>query len=141
MERRARVLIADDRPTTRRGLKALLALFPQMEVVGEAENGGESVDLVAERRPDLVLMDMQMPVMDGIEATRRIKNLWPEVKVIVLTLHAGYRADALAAGADAFLLKDGATETLLGAIQAQIPGLGATQRCRGRRSRRGNPPV
>jgi DNA-binding NarL/FixJ family response regulator len=122
MERQVKVLIADDRPTTRQGLRALLALLPQVEVIGEAANGGESVGLVAEHRPDVVLMDMQMPVMDGLEATRRIKKQWPEVKVIALTMYARYQAEALAAGADTFLLKDGAADTLLGAILAQVPG-------------------
>ena len=122
MERRVGVLIADDRSTARRALKALLALHPQVEVVGEAKNGGESVDLVAERRPDVVLIDMQMPVMDGVEATRRIKEQWPEVRVIALTMYAKYRAEALAAGADAFLLKDGRPDALFGAILDQVQG-------------------
>jgi DNA-binding NarL/FixJ family response regulator len=116
MERQIRVLIADDRPTTRQGLRALLSLLPQVEVIGEAASGPESVDLVAECRPDVVLMDMQMPVWDGLEATRRIKKQWPEVKVIALTMYARYRPEALAAGVDAFLLKDGKPEALLGAI-------------------------
>jgi two-component system NarL family response regulator len=68
----------------------------------------------------MVLMDMQMPVMDGVEATRHIKEQWPEVRVIALTLYAGYRAEALAAGADAFLLKDGRPDVLLSAILSQI---------------------
>jgi two-component system NarL family response regulator len=80
------------------------------------------VDLVTERRPDVVLMDMQMPVMDGVEATRRIKEQWPAVRVIALTMYASYRAEALAAGADAFLLKDGKPEALLGAILDQVRG-------------------
>jgi DNA-binding NarL/FixJ family response regulator len=120
MERQVRVLIADDRHTTRQGLRALLALVPQVEVIGEATDGGESVQLVSEHHPDVVLMDMQMPVMDGVEATRRIKKRWPEVRVIVLTMYTRYRAEALAAGADAFLLKDGAADTLAGAILAHV---------------------
>ena len=120
MKRPVRVLIADDRSTTRRGLRALLALFPPVKVVGEAADGRESVDLIAECRPDVVLMDMQMPVMDGLEATRRVKEQWPEVRVIALTMYAGYRAEALAAGADAFLLKDGEPDVLLGAILGQV---------------------
>lgn len=123
MEQRVRVLIADDRPTTRRGLRALLTLLPQVDVVGEAADGQEAVDLVAESRPHVVLMDMQMPVMDGLKATRRIKKRWPEVQIIVLTIYAKYRAEALAAGADAFLLKDGAPDTLARAILAQVPSL------------------
>jgi DNA-binding NarL/FixJ family response regulator len=120
MEQQVKVLIADDRHTTRQGLRALLALVPQVEVIGEAKDGGESLRLVSERRPDVVLMDMQMPVMDGVEATRRIKKQWPEVRVIVLTMYARYRDQALAAGADAFLLKDGAADALAGAILAQM---------------------
>ncbi|MBN1138238.1 MAG: response regulator transcription factor [Anaerolineae bacterium] len=120
MERQVKVLIADDRPTTRQGLKALLTLLPQVEVIGEAADGQESVALVAEYRPDVVLMDMQMPVMNGVEATRRIKEQWPAVKVIALTLHAKYRSEALAAGVDAFLLKDGGPGAVLGAILDQV---------------------
>ncbi|MFN2186574.1 MAG: response regulator transcription factor [Anaerolineae bacterium] len=120
MERRVRVLIADDRPTTRQGLRALLALLPQIEVIGEAADGRESVALVAEYRPDVVLMDMQMPVMDGIEATQRIKERWPTIRVIALTIHTKYRAEALTAGVDAFLLKDGNPEVLLGAILNKV---------------------
>ena len=122
MERQARVLIADDRQTTRRGLRALLSLVPQVDVIGEAADGQQSVELVAETRPDMVLMDMHMPVMDGVEATRRIKEQWPAVRVIALTLHAKYRAAALEAGADAFLLKDGKPDLLLDAILAQVHG-------------------
>jgi DNA-binding NarL/FixJ family response regulator len=123
MERHVRVLIADDRPATRQGLRALLTLLPQVEIVGEAANGGESIQMVAECQPDVVLMDMQMPVMDGLEATRRIKEQWPEVQIIALTMYARYQAEALAAGADAFLLKDGAPDTLAGAILAQVHSL------------------
>jgi DNA-binding NarL/FixJ family response regulator len=123
MERSLRVIIADDRSTTRGGLKALLALLPQVEVIGEAADGQESVDLVAEYSPDVVLMDVQMPVMDGLEATRRIKKQWPAVTVIALTMHARYRDEALAAGADAFLLKDAKPGALVGALQAQIQAL------------------
>ena len=122
MERQVRVLIADDRPTTRRGLRALVGLLPQVEVIGEAADGRESVNLVAECGPDVVLMDMQMPVMDGLEATRRIKEQWPGVRVVVLTMYAKHRAEALAAGPDAFLLKDGAPDALAGAILAQVRG-------------------
>lgn len=120
MGQHLRILIADDRPTTRRGLRALLTILPQVEIVAEAANGQESVDMVAEYAPDVVLMDMQMPVMDGVEATRRIKEQWPAVRVIVLTLHPRYRSQALAAGADAFLLKEGNPDALLSAIMPQI---------------------
>lgn len=111
-----RVLIADDKRSARQGLKALLARIPKIEVVGEAANGQEAVDLAAVHQPDVVLMDAQMPEMDGLEATRRIKSQWPAVKIIILTLHPQYRQRALAAGADAFLLKGGTAESLWNSI-------------------------
>jgi DNA-binding NarL/FixJ family response regulator len=115
---RVRVLIADDQAPTRQGLKALLTLCPRMEVVGEATNGREAVHLVAQHRPDVVLMDMQMPGMDGLEATRTVKERWPQVKVIALTMYPGYRVEAVAAGVDAFLLKGSPTEVLQATILA-----------------------
>ena len=114
-----RVLIADDRPRSRNGLKALLALRSEIQVVGEAANGREAVRLVEELRPDVVLMDAKMPGMDGPEATRIIKERWPKVKIIVLTMYPEYQAHALAAGVDAFLVKGGPAEDLVKAILDQ----------------------
>jgi DNA-binding NarL/FixJ family response regulator len=122
MERRLRILVTDDRQATRQGLRALLSLLPEVETIAEAADGQQSVDFVAEYRPDVVLMDMQMPVMDGVEATRRIKEQWPAVRVIALTIHPQYRAKALAAGADIFLLKDSDPEALVGAILNKVDG-------------------
>ena len=116
MLQRKRVLIADDRRPTRQGLRALLAFMPDVEWVGEAANGLDAVKLVADRQPDVVLMDVHMPVMDGLEATRRIKSQRPEVKVIILTMYAEYQDEALAAGADIFLIKGGPSEGLRSAI-------------------------
>jgi DNA-binding NarL/FixJ family response regulator len=113
---RRKVLIADDMRPTRQGLHALLAVMPDVECVGEAVNGQEAVDLVTERRPDVVLMDVHMPVMDGLEATRLIKSQRPEVRVIMLTMYAEYQIEALAAGADIFLDKGGPSEALHSAI-------------------------
>ena len=122
MEQPVRVLIADDRQATRNGLRALLSLYPQVEVVGTARNGREVLSSISECQPHLVLMDMQMPVMDGVEATRRIKDRWPEVKVVALTIHPKYHAEVLAAGADAFLYKGDSPQVLRDAILTQVQG-------------------
>lgn len=119
MTMQTKVLIADDRLRSRSGLKAVLALWPEIEIVGEAADGQEAVRLVAECRPDVVLMDARMPVMDGVAATRLIKERWPEVRVVVLTMYPTYREDALAAGADAFLVKGCPPEQLLAALTGQ----------------------
>ena len=111
-----RVLIVDDRTQAREGLKAMLATAPPVQVVGEAADGREAINLIAELQPDVVLMDASMPVMDGLEATRLVKALWPEVRIIVLTIHTGLRAEALAAGADAFLVKGCSAGELLASI-------------------------
>jgi len=116
MEQPTRALIADDLTRSRQGLRAVLEMWPTVEVVCEAADGQEAVHFVEECRPDVVLMDARMPVMDGLEATRLIKERWPEVKVIVLTTYPEYQAHALAAGADAFLVKGCPAEELLRAI-------------------------
>ena len=123
MDQVVRVLIADDRRATREGLRALLSLYPQIEVVGAAGNGQEVLCSISECRPQLVLMDMQMPIMDGLEATRRIKDQWPEVKVVALTIHPQYRTKAIAAGVDAFLFKGDSPQALQDAILAQVQDL------------------
>jgi DNA-binding NarL/FixJ family response regulator len=116
-----RVLIADDSVRTRAGLRTLFAARPEITVVGEAANGQDAVRLVAECWPDVVLMDLHMPVLDGMQATQLIKQQWPTLTVIVLTMYAMERSAALAAGADAFLVKGSAPERLLAAL-----GVGVT---------------
>ena len=116
MSKPSQVLIVDDRRAVRQGLQALFALWPDVAYVGEAVDGQEGVKLVAELRPDVVVIDIRMRGMDGLEATRRIKSQWPEVRIIMLTLRAEYEEEALAAGADAFLVKGGPSECLLSAI-------------------------
>ena len=100
-----RIIIADNRASNRRGLKALLAFEPRIAIIGEASDGKEAVDLVGKEPPHLVLMDIQMPVMDGLKATQKIKSAWPEVKVILYTMYPGYEKEAKLAGADYFLIK------------------------------------
>jgi DNA-binding NarL/FixJ family response regulator len=105
MKQLVRVLIVDDQLSVRNGLKALLAFYPEILVVGEAVNGEEALQLVGEQQPQVVVMDLQMPVMDGVAATRLIKKQWPAIKVIILTVQAARSREALSAGADIFLLK------------------------------------
>ena len=116
MTRHLRVLIADDRSRSRDGLRALLITSPAVEVVAEATNGREAVNLTQEHRPDVVLMDALMPIMDGLEAARIIKREWPDTKVVMLTMYASYEIEALAAGVDGFLIKGFEAEELLRTI-------------------------
>lgn len=111
-----RVLIVDDAGLVREGLRAVLDRVQGLEIVGEAGDGREALGLLEEHQPHVVLMDVQMPVMDGLEATRLIKNRSPGVKVIVMTSDDTYQAGALAAGADAFLTKGCSLRELLEAI-------------------------
>jgi two-component system, NarL family, response regulator DesR len=99
------VILADDQASTRRALKALLAFEPRIVIVGEAGNGNEAASLVGQKHPDLVLMDVQMPILDGLKATQKIKSTWPGVKVVVYTMFPGYKEEAYRAGADYFLIK------------------------------------
>lgn len=112
--RRIRVLLVDDHVMVRRGLKVILEGFPDLTVVGEAGDGREAIEKVAELTPDLVLMDINMPWMDGIEATKRIKQEWPETPVIALSIdNQPHTRDAVAAaGATTFVSKDAAAEHL-----------------------------
>jgi DNA-binding NarL/FixJ family response regulator len=132
MEQHIRVLIADDRSPSRNGLRALLASWPSFEVICEAADGLEALQLAEDHQPDVVLMDVRMPMMDGLEATRLIKGRWPSIRVIALSMCARYRADALAAGADGFLVKGCRTEELLAAVSG--PG-GASDRAEQRVAR------
>lgn len=113
MSNKIRVLAADDQRVVREGLVMLLGLLPNVEVVGAAADGEEAVDMAANLRPDVVLMDLRMPRCDGVEATRRLREVAPAVKVVVLTTYADDQSvlEALRAGARGYLTKDaGATE-------------------------------
>jgi DNA-binding NarL/FixJ family response regulator len=115
-----KVLIADDHPVVREGLSAMLNRQPDIEVVGEAENGRECVEKTRKLRPDIVLMDLRMPEMDGVEAMRQIAATNPEVRFIVLTTYDNdeYIFKGIEAGARAYLLKDSPREELFKAIRA-----------------------
>ena len=111
-----RVIVADDRSCSRDGLRALLATWPDIEVVGEAANGRDTLFLIPACRPDVILMDARMPVMNGLEATRVIKGGWPAIRVVILTLYTSAKEDAIQAGADRFLIKGCSPHELLTAI-------------------------
>jgi YesN/AraC family two-component response regulator len=105
VQRQIDVLIADDQLKTRKGLKVLLRFTPFIEKIWEAQNGEEAMKIISQVKPEVVLMDIKMPVMDGIEATIQIKKTWPEVKVIILTMYPYFEQQAFDAGADYFLVK------------------------------------
>jgi len=119
-----RIVIADDQALFREGLRTLLSIRPDMDVVGEAATGEEAVALVEALRPNVVLMDLRMPTVDGIQATARIRERWPEIPVLVLTTFDDdpNLFGALKAGAAGYLLKDVSSETLISAIQAAARG-------------------
>lgn len=113
-------LIADDQPRARRSLKALLATWPKVDRVREASTGQEAVSLVDQDPPDVVVMDARMPEMDGLQATRLIKERWPGVKVVVWSMYPEYEDDARMAGADAFVTKGEPPEQLLARLATLI---------------------
>jgi len=105
------IIVADNRDSNRRGLRALLSFEPRIMIAGEASNGKEAIQQVDRKHPDLVLMDVHMPVMDGLKATQEIKSSWPAVKVVLYSVNPGYEQEARLAGADYFLVKGSPTIT------------------------------
>ena len=120
----ARVLLADDHDVVRQGFRVVLGTQPDIEVVGEASNGREAIEQARRLRPDLVLMDVTMPVMGGIEATRRIKAEMPGVCVLMFTSHEEpeYLLEAIEAGAAGYVLKGAPVSRLIGAIRRALGG-------------------
>lgn len=121
-----RILLAEDHTIVREGLRSLLENQPDMKVVGEAEDGRTALELVRELLPDVVIMDITMPNLNGVEATRHITSEFPEVKVIALSIHSNSRfvTDMLKAGAKGYILKECLFDELVQAIQAVIVGDG-----------------
>ena len=119
-----RVILADDHTLVRAGIRALLEKLPVVEVVGEASNGREVLNLVKTHRPGVVLMDIAMPGLNGLEATARLAKEFPEVRVIILSMHQNeeYYWRALNAGASGYLLKKAATAELETALQRVVHG-------------------
>jgi len=121
---RIRVLLVDDQTMFREGLRTLLSVQPDIEVVGEAGNGEEALRLASLQHPQVVLMDLRMPILDGVAATRRLRSEHPECRVIVLTTFDDDETvfDGLRAGAAGYLLKDAPSEKLFEAIRAAARG-------------------
>ncbi len=114
-----RLLIADDHALVRSGLRSMLKREPGIEIVGEARNGREAVELCRSSRPDLVLMDVRMPDMDGLEATRALKREHPGLGVLMVTMHENrdYMLEATKAGAAGYVLKDAPRNELISAVR------------------------
>ncbi|BAZ68220.1 LuxR family two component transcriptional regulator [Fischerella sp. NIES-4106] len=119
-----KVLLVDDQNLIRQGLKALLELEPDLEIIGEAENGETAIHLMEELHPDVILMDIRMPIMDGVAATREIHKRFPNIQILVLTTFDNdeYVTAALQNGAMGYLLKDTPSEELAVAIRAVYKG-------------------
>jgi len=124
MRRPLRLLLADDHAILRDGIRALLTDEPDLQVVGEAENGRQALDQARALRPDVVVLDIGMPLLNGLEATRQIRREVPEARVLILTMHQNeeYLAQVLAAGASGYVLKDVAGRELVSAIRQVAEG-------------------
>lgn len=119
-----KVVIADDQTLFRQGLRMLLSVQPDIDVVGEAENGVEALRLIAQHAPQVVLMDVEMPVLDGVAATRRVRQEYPDCQVVILTTfdNDDYVFEGLRVGALGYLLKDTPAEKLVDAIRIAARG-------------------
>lgn len=115
-----RILLADDHPLFRKGMRALLTSTPEMEVIGEAATGQEAIELAATLQPEVIIMDLQMPGVNGIEATRQILQTSPHIRILVVTLFEDDASvfTAMRAGARGYLLKDAQEEEMLRAVRA-----------------------
>lgn len=124
MRRPLRILLADDHAILRDGIRALLTDEPDLQVVGEAENGRQALDQARALRPDIVILDIGMPLLNGLEATTQIRRDVPDARVLVLTMHQNeeYLAQVLAAGASGYVLKDVAGRELVSAIRQVAQG-------------------
>jgi two-component system, NarL family, response regulator NreC len=124
--KRIRILVADDHAVVRQGFKMILDAQADMEIVGEAANGREAVELAEHLRPDVVVMDVSMPELNGIEATRRLGESTPHTRVLALSMHKDsvYVREILRAGARGYLLKDSVADDLVSAVRAVASGEG-----------------
>ena len=117
MNKKIRIFIVDDSTSFRMGMRALLEIQPDMEVAGEVNCGRRAIESLEELRPDLILLDAKMPGMTGFEVTRQIKNRWPQIKIILMTMFPDYRSKSINAGVDAFMTKGVPPEDVLSVIR------------------------
>lgn len=124
MEKKLRILLAEDHQTVREGVKLLVNAQPDMEVVGEAENGEKAIAEAARLDPDVIIMDVSMPQVNGLRATKRIRSASPNIMILVLTRHTddGYLQQLIGAGANGYVLKQSAPGELINAIRAVADG-------------------
>ncbi|MBU1276410.1 MAG: response regulator transcription factor [Proteobacteria bacterium] len=124
MSQKSRVVICDDHAIVREGIKQVLAANPSLEVVGEAANGLEGLALIGKLNPDVVITDITMPEMNGIDMTRELAKEFPDIRVVILSVHSRktFIMEALKAGARGYVLKDSAGEKLLDAVEAVLAG-------------------
>lgn len=134
-QQRVRVVVVDDQILVREGIVTLLRMDPRIEVVGTGSNGQEAIDLTGELQPDVVLTDIRMPIVDGIQAIREIKARWPEVRVAILTsfVQDGYVLDGLSVGADGYLVKDATPASLISGLISIAAGHQVIEQGIGRR--------
>jgi DNA-binding NarL/FixJ family response regulator len=118
------IMIVDDQAMVREGLRMILSMYEEIEIVGEAGNGDELLTLLVNKRPDVILMDIRMPVMNGIDTLKKVKETYPGVKVIILTTfdEDEYIFNGLKFGADGYLMKDAASKEIIKAINAALEG-------------------
>jgi YesN/AraC family two-component response regulator len=112
------MMVVEDNLRARQALTAFISLQTGIKVSAEASNGLEAINLIKGCTPDIVVMDMQMPVMDGLEATKIIKKNWPQIKIVVLTLYPNYQPEAMSAGADVFLVKGCSVDEIISTIHS-----------------------
>jgi YesN/AraC family two-component response regulator len=118
MNDKTNMMVVEDNHRARQALTAIISLQAGIKVSAEASNGQEAIDLIKRSTPDVVVMDLRMPVMDGLEATKIIKKNWPEIKIVVLTMYPNYQPEALSAGADAFLVKGCTVHEIISTIHS-----------------------
>jgi DNA-binding NarL/FixJ family response regulator len=112
------MMVVEDNLRARQALTAFLSLQMGIKVSAEASNGLEAINLIEGYIPDIVVMDVQMPIMDGLEATKIIKKNWPQIKIVVLTMYPNYQPEAISAGADAFLVKGCSVDEIISTIHS-----------------------